>query len=193
VERSLHSIGAELGLHAPSERKRHAETVICIVNLYCFLGLQQRNSSSDQHAVAAAQRADRINEVANPAAESLRQQCFPARSGASGLPILHSVVWTYPDPSCRSAPMINQSTLDDLSRRVRELVASSPAQDVQRNVRAVVGSALQRMDLVTREEFDVQAAVLARTREKLEVLEARVAGLERGAAGGPPVPVDSAG
>jgi ubiquinone biosynthesis accessory factor UbiK len=89
--------------------------------------------------------------------------------------------------------MINQSTLDDLSRRVRELVASSTAQDVQRNVRAVVGSALQRMDLVTREEFDVQAAVLARTREKLEALEVRVAGLERGAAGGPPVPVDSAG
>jgi BMFP domain-containing protein YqiC len=51
---------------------------------------------------------------------------------------------------------------------------------VQRNVRAVVGSALQRMDLVTREEFDVQAAVLARTREKLEALEARVAGLEGG-------------
>jgi hypothetical protein len=75
--------------------------------------------------------------------------------------------------------MINQTTLDDLSRRVRELIASSPAQDVQRNVRAVVGSAMQRMDLVTREEFDVQAAVLLRTREKLEALEARVAELER--------------
>jgi BMFP domain-containing protein YqiC len=82
--------------------------------------------------------------------------------------------------------MINQSTLDDLSRRLRELIASSPAQDVQRNVRAVVGSALQRMDLVTREEFDVQAAVLARTREQVEALEARVAALEQG--GNPPQP-----
>ena len=89
--------------------------------------------------------------------------------------------------------MINQSTLDDLSRRVRELVASSPAQDVQRNVRAVVGSALQRMDLVTREEFDVQAAVLARTREKLEALEARVAGLEGGAGPAAARPADPAG
>lgn len=86
--------------------------------------------------------------------------------------------------------MINQSTLDDLSRRLRELVASNPAQDVQRNVRAVVGSALQRMDLVTREEFDVQAAVLARTREKLEALEARVAGLEQG---GSPLQVNPVG
>jgi ubiquinone biosynthesis accessory factor UbiK len=78
--------------------------------------------------------------------------------------------------------MINQSTLEDLSRRVRELIASSPAQDVQRNLRAAVGSALQKMDLVTREEFDIQAAVLARTREKLEALEQRVAELERAAA-----------
>jgi len=75
--------------------------------------------------------------------------------------------------------MINQTPLDDLARRLRELVSSSPAKDVQRNVRAVVGSALQRMDLVTREDFDVQAAVLARTREKLEALEARVGELER--------------
>jgi len=80
--------------------------------------------------------------------------------------------------------MINQTTLDELSRRLRELVASSPAQDVQRNVRAAVGSALQRMDLVTREEFDVQTAVLARTRDKLEALEVRVAALER--EGAPP-------
>lgn len=80
--------------------------------------------------------------------------------------------------------MFDQSTLDDLSRRFKELVASSPAQDVQRNVRAVVGSAFQRMDLVTREEFDVQAAVLGRTREKLELLEARVAELERTGAPG---------
>ena len=77
--------------------------------------------------------------------------------------------------------MINQNSLEDLARRIRELIADSPAQDVQRNLRAAMGSALQRMDLVTREEFDVQAAVLARTREKLEALEQRVAEFERAA------------
>jgi BMFP domain-containing protein YqiC len=73
--------------------------------------------------------------------------------------------------------MINQSTLDDLSRRLRELVASSPAQDVQRNVRAVVGSALQRMDLVTREEFDTQVDLTVRLRQRIEALEAQIADL----------------
>jgi len=75
--------------------------------------------------------------------------------------------------------MTTQTPLDDLARRLRDLIASGPAQDVQRNVRAAIGAALQRMDLVTRDEFDVQSAVLARTREKLELLEARVADLER--------------
>ncbi len=78
--------------------------------------------------------------------------------------------------------MTTQTPLDDLARRLRDLIASGPAQDVQRNVRAAIGAALQRMDLVTRDEFDVQSAVLARTREKLELLEARVADLERSAA-----------
>ncbi len=51
--------------------------------------------------------------------------------------------------------------------------------DLEKNLRATVGATLARMDLVTREEFDVQAAVLARTRAKLEVLQRRVDELER--------------
>ncbi len=67
---------------------------------------------------------------------------------------------------------------DDLNGRLSELFAASPAKDLERNVKAAMSSAFSRMDLVTREEFDVQAKVLARTREKLAELERRVAELE---------------
>ena len=60
-----------------------------------------------------------------------------------------------------------------------ELFGASPARDVEKNARALFSSALARLDLVTREEFDVQAKVLARTREKLAGLEARLAELEQ--------------
>ena len=69
--------------------------------------------------------------------------------------------------------------LDDLGARISALLSTSPAQDVEKNVRALVRSALGRLDLVTREEFDVQAKLLARAREQLTALEARVAELER--------------
>ena len=63
-------------------------------------------------------------------------------------------------------------------------VAASPAKDIEKNVKALLQGGLARLDLVTRAEFETQAAVLQRTREKLERLEARVAELEaRGSAG----------
>lgn len=68
---------------------------------------------------------------------------------------------------------------DDLSARLSELLASSPARDIDKNVRALVSAALGRLDLVTRAEFDVQVKLLARAREQLAALEARVAELER--------------
>jgi BMFP domain-containing protein YqiC len=67
----------------------------------------------------------------------------------------------------------------DLMAKMSELLGANPAQDVERNFRALVGSALGRLELVPREEFDVQARVLSRARERLAVLEARVAELER--------------
>jgi len=72
--------------------------------------------------------------------------------------------------------------IDEFNERLAALVASSPAKDVERNVKALMSGAFARMDLVTREEFDVQAKVLARTREKLADLERRVAELEAAAA-----------
>jgi ubiquinone biosynthesis accessory factor UbiK len=68
---------------------------------------------------------------------------------------------------------------DELNARVSELIAGSPAKDLEKNLRALLLTFFSRLDLVTREEFDVQAKVLARTREKLTALETRLAELER--------------
>lgn len=78
--------------------------------------------------------------------------------------------------------MIDPKLLDDLARRIANGVPSGLGllqEDLRRNLRSGLESALSRMDLITREEFDAQAAVLARTREKLERLERRVTELER--------------
>jgi len=69
--------------------------------------------------------------------------------------------------------------IEEVNARLSELLAASTARDVERNVKAVVAAALERLELATREEFDVQTKVLARTREKLAALEARVAELEQ--------------
>ena len=74
--------------------------------------------------------------------------------------------------------MLNSKVLDDISARVKEMIDKSPARDVEKNLKALLSSALSRLDLVTREEFDVQRAVLLRTREKLEALQQAVAQLE---------------
>lgn len=74
--------------------------------------------------------------------------------------------------------MQQSNFIDEIGDRIREILAASPAKDVESNMRAMLGTAFSRLDLVTREEFDVQAKVLARTREKLEALQSRVAELE---------------
>ena len=74
---------------------------------------------------------------------------------------------------------MNEKILNDIDRRMREVFAQSPAADLEKNLRALLSSFLTRLDLVTREEYDIQRQVLLRTREKLARLEARVAELER--------------
>ena len=68
--------------------------------------------------------------------------------------------------------------LDDLSARISEFLAASPAKDVQKNVQALLSAAFAKLDLATRAELEIQAKVLARAREKLSELEARIAELE---------------
>ena len=74
---------------------------------------------------------------------------------------------------------MNQKILNDINERMRDIFAHSPAADLERNVRAMLTSLFARLDLVTREEFDVQRQVLLRTREQLTRLEAQLAALER--------------
>ena len=73
---------------------------------------------------------------------------------------------------------MNEKILGDLSARLAELAATNPAKDLEKNFRGMLSSTFARLDLVTREEYDVQAQVLARAREKLSLLEKRVAELE---------------
>ena len=74
--------------------------------------------------------------------------------------------------------MLNQKVLDEIVTKVNELLAQSPVKDVEKNLRIMLAGIFTRMDLVTRDEFDVQQEVLKRTREKLTGLEARIAELE---------------
>jgi ubiquinone biosynthesis accessory factor UbiK len=81
--------------------------------------------------------------------------------------------------------MLNSKIFEDISARLSEVLAASPAADLQRNLRATMSAFFSRLDLVTREEFDVQAKVLAKTREKLALLENRLAELEKNELRGP--------
>jgi ubiquinone biosynthesis accessory factor UbiK len=74
--------------------------------------------------------------------------------------------------------MLNPKLLDEISAKIKEAVAQSPAKDMEKNLQAVLQSVFSRLNLITREEFDVQQEVLLRTREKLAALEARVAAME---------------
>ena len=73
---------------------------------------------------------------------------------------------------------MNSNPIDEISRRIADLIATTPIADVQKNLRALLLSWIEQMNLVTRDEFDAQQDVLARTREKLQQLEARVRELE---------------
>jgi hypothetical protein len=86
-------------------------------------------------------------------------------------------------------PNFDPRLFDDLARRLTDAMPPQFAAlkaDLEANFRAVLQSGLAKLDLVTRQDFDVQAGVLARTREKLEALEARLDALETGRAPGPP-------
>lgn len=67
---------------------------------------------------------------------------------------------------------------NDLQGKINQAIESSPAKDIEKNVKAMMTQGFSKLDLVTREEFDVQAQVLAKTRAKLEALELRMTELE---------------
>lgn len=74
--------------------------------------------------------------------------------------------------------MIDASKIENLSNKIKEIVASSPLADMDKNIHALIKGALTKMELVTREEFDVQAEVLRHAREQLVNLETKLEALE---------------
>lgn len=73
----------------------------------------------------------------------------------------------------------NPAFINDLVGKLGEVLKQSPAKDIEQNLKAGLTSMLGKLEMVNREEFDVQTEVLARTREKLAQLEARIAELEK--------------
>lgn len=74
--------------------------------------------------------------------------------------------------------MLDPRILDDLASRLGKLIAASPVGDIEKNARALLATFFTRLDLVSREEFDIQTQVLQRSRAKLQELEQRLDRLE---------------
>ncbi|MDO8932318.1 MAG: accessory factor UbiK family protein [Rhodocyclaceae bacterium] len=74
--------------------------------------------------------------------------------------------------------MLDPKFLEELTGKISALIAASPARDVEKNARALLAGAFSRLDLVSREEFDIQRELLVRARSQLDRLESRIAELE---------------
>ena len=81
-------------------------------------------------------------------------------------------------PGCYFSRVIDKRFFDDLSARIDETLRGSPAQDIERNLKALLAAWFDRLDLVLREDFDVQKKLLERAQAKLAELEARIADIE---------------
>lgn len=74
--------------------------------------------------------------------------------------------------------MLESHKINEISNKIKELIDSSPVADVEKNLNALLKGVFTKLELVTREEFEVQAEVLRNTREKLTALEKKLAELE---------------
>lgn len=74
--------------------------------------------------------------------------------------------------------MEKSTFINDMQNKIHQVLENSPAKDIEKNLKAMMSQGFAKLDLVTREEFDVQSQVLANTRARLEALEAQVAALE---------------
>lgn len=74
--------------------------------------------------------------------------------------------------------MLNTEKINEISNKINDMIKSSPLADIEKNINALIQGAFTKMELISREEFDVQAEVLRNTREKLEKLEAKLVELE---------------
>jgi BMFP domain-containing protein YqiC len=74
--------------------------------------------------------------------------------------------------------MLNNEKLNEISNKIREIVKDSPLPDIEKNIDALLKGMFTKMELVTREEFDIQTEVLKHTRQKLEELEKKLSEIE---------------
>ena len=74
--------------------------------------------------------------------------------------------------------MLNSDVLNDLSNKIKEILKNSPLSDADKNIHALIQGMFTKMELVSREEFEIQSEVLRKAREKLTQLEAKLAELE---------------
>lgn len=95
------------------------------------------------------------------------------QSRGSSWPVLHSGI-----PFSISSAMLDPKFLEGLSAQISGALAATPAADIEKNLRAMLTAAFARLDLVTREDFEVQKELLARARARLATLESRLAELE---------------
>lgn len=79
--------------------------------------------------------------------------------------------------------MIDPRMLDEFGSKISAFIAASPAKDLEKNVKAMLAVLFANLNLVTREEFDVQAELLAHAQERVKSLESRIEALERASAG----------
>ena len=75
--------------------------------------------------------------------------------------------------------MFNTDKINEISNKINDMIKSSPLADIDKNIHALIQGAFTKMELVSREEFDVQTEVLCNTREKLVQLEVKLAELEK--------------
>jgi len=81
-------------------------------------------------------------------------------------------------PNLKGFNMFDTNKINEMSNKIKDVVNSSPLADMEKNINALLKSMFTKMELVTREEFEVQAEVLRNTRQKLDMLEAKLAELE---------------
>ncbi|MBU6459569.1 MAG: accessory factor UbiK family protein [Proteobacteria bacterium] len=76
--------------------------------------------------------------------------------------------------------MLNQKLIDEINTRISQIFSNGPVHDIEKNIKAMLVAILNRLDLVTREEFDVQQELLLRSLDRLTELEDKIAKLEAG-------------
>ena len=75
--------------------------------------------------------------------------------------------------------MVDKEKIQEISQKIKNIISDSPISDIEENINALLKGIFTKMDLITREEFDVQTGVLKKTREKLERLEAQLTKIEK--------------